>query len=76
MIVRTCSKQILVQHEQANQETSVYFISSAFRHNGLLDDATADLLVSYLNDHLKNTQQKKKIIPFRATVSTQEFKYS
>ena len=50
----------------------LYYISSAFINEGLLGDIEGELVLTYLEEQLRRSKSKKKIIHYRATVSTIE----
>ena len=66
-----CRQTTLIHLGSDDKEiASVYYVSSSFKPRGMLETSVAEQAANYLEDEMKHTQPKKKIICFRLSVST------
>ncbi|KAM0903085.1 hypothetical protein ACQ4PT_018886 [Festuca glaucescens] len=58
----------LLGHKPSNSSVSVKYVADAFKPGGLLGDTVADMAIAYIEDKLRRSNSKKKIIGYRVTI--------
>ena len=61
--------KVLLERKKTMASSSVYFISSSFRPEGLRGDSVADIAINFLEDKHRKSGSKIKIMNLRASVS-------